>query len=343
MKILSFVIPAYNAEPFLDKVIRSMLVPELLDVLEIIIVNDGSVDQTATIAQEYCRKYPETVRLISQTNKGHGGALNTGCAAAQGKFLKVIDADDWVETQNLPVFLHFLEKTDSDVVLTHFRTIDISNGEVRKWKSYPAEFGRELSMEEIMAEWRGFYRCLTFHGITYNTGFYREYGIWLSEHVFYEDYEFATFPCCRARTITPLDICIYNYRIGDVNQSVSAASKLKRIGHLETVLNRMIQECRGASNLTPAGKKYAIIKTQELLLSYFTTVLLIEPNKSFGRQEARKMMEHFQYELPEVAAQANKKYRVFCMMNRLHISKATWDAIVNSSLYNRLRKNHSFD
>lgn len=343
MKILSFIIPSYNAEPFLDKVLPSMLVPEILDKLDIIIVNDGSTDATAEVAERYCRQYPDSVRLITQTNKGHGGALNTGCAAARGKYLKTVDADDWVETENLPAFIDALEKMDSDVVLTHFHTVDIGTGEVRKWRSYPATFGQGLSFEDIMADWRSFYRCMTFHGITYNTAFYREQGIRLSEHVFYEDYEYSTFPCCHARTITPLDLFVYDYRIGDVNQSVSAASRLKRIGHLETVLERMIQEARSASGLSAAGKNYVVTKTQELLLSYFTTALLIDPDRKNGRKAARKMMEHFRKEMPETAAQADKKYRVFMLMNWLHVSQAAWDNFLKSSFYNRLRKNHSFD
>ena len=342
MKILSFIIPAYNGESFLDTVIPSMLVPEILDMLEIIVVNDGSTDRTADVAQKYCDQYPGTVRLISQPNKGHGGALNTGCAAAQGKYLKIIDADDWVETRNLPAFLRELQETDSDVVLTHFHTVDIGTGEIRKWCSYPSVFNQTLSLDEIMSDWRSFYRCLTFHGITYNTAFYKAHGIRLSEHVFYEDYEYATFPCCHARTIQPLDLFVYNYRIGDVNQSVSAASKLKRIGHLETVLDRMIRETRLACGLSDSGKAYAVTKTQELLLSYFTTTLLTDPDRGNGRANARRMMQHFRKEMPETAAMAGRKYQVFCLLNRLHVSKSAWDSFLDSGLYNRLRKNHDF-
>jgi glycosyltransferase involved in cell wall biosynthesis len=105
MKSLSIIIPAYNAEPFLDKAVSSLLTPEILNRIEIIVVNDGSVDRTAEIAQKYCDRYPDTVRLISQENKGHGGALNTGCAAAEGKYLKILDADGWFETQNLSAFV----------------------------------------------------------------------------------------------------------------------------------------------------------------------------------------------------------------------------------------------
>ena len=119
MKILSFIIPSYKSAGFLDKCIPSFLNEAVLDKLDIIIVNDGSTDDTPLVARKYCDAHPDSIRLINQENKGHGGALNTGCAAAVGKYLKVIDADDWVETQNLPEFVAKLEKSDADVVLTH--------------------------------------------------------------------------------------------------------------------------------------------------------------------------------------------------------------------------------
>lgn len=341
MKLLSIIVPAYNSQGFLDKGIPTMLVPEVLDKLEIIIVNDGSTDGTAAVARKYCARYPGTVRLICQENKGHGGALNTGCAAARGKYLKIVDADDWVESQNLPAFLRFLEQTDSDVLLTHFNTVDIGSGEIQKWRSYPARFGEALTLEQIMAHWRSFYRCLTFHGITYSTAFYRQHSTGLTEHVFYEDYEFATFPCCYAKTVTPLDLFLYDYRVGDVNQSVSDASRLRRIGHLETVLRRMMEKS-SRDDLSAAGLEYAAMKTQELFLSYLTVALLIQPDRKKGRQMARSMAQELRRGFPRAAALAEKKYRVFCLMNRLHISKQTWEAFLGSGFYRLLRGNRDF-
>lgn len=341
MKILTFVIPAYNSEGFLDKCIPSMLAPAILDKLEIIIVNDGSTDDTVSVAQKYCDQYPGVVRLVSQENKGHGGALNTGCAAACGKYLKVIDADDWVETESLAAFVAFLEACESDVVLTHYRTIDIGTGEIKNWRSFPDEFGRAYAFDEIMTDWRRFDRCLTFHGITYRTDFYREKGIRLSEHVFYEDHEFATYPCCRAETITPFDLFLYDYRIGDVNQSVSAANQLKRLGHTETVLSHMMEEYQKLPE--NAGKRYAAMKIQGLLLSYLTTTLLLHPDKKTGRRLAAERMGESKAAAAEAYALAKRKYQVFCLMNRLHLNKRVWDRILASKLYNKLRKNYTFD
>ncbi len=343
MKILTIVVPSYNSAHFLDKGIPSFLAEDVLDKLDIIIVNDGSKDSTPEAAEKYCRMYPDSIRLINQENKGHGGALNTGFAAAKGKYLKPVDADDWVETRNLPELIRLLEASDSDVVLTHHHTVDIGTGEIQSWKSYPPEPGKDLTLEEIMADWRNFYRSLTFHGIAYNTNFYRKHGIRLSEHVFYEDYEYATFPCCHAKTIRPLNLFLYEYRIGDVNQSVSDASRLKRIGHLETVIQRMIAESLDSwDSLSQGGRDYAAMKTQELFLSYLTTVLLIEPDRAKGRAQAKRMMASLREGFPEAAALAEKKYQAFRLMNRLHISKQDWEHFLKSKLYNKLRRNKDF-
>lgn len=344
MKLLSFIIPAYNSEKFLDKCISSFLDPECLPELEVIVVNDGSKDATPEIARKYSERYPDSVRLISQENKGHGGALNTGCAAALGKYLKVIDADDWVETQNLSAFLDFLRTTDSDVVLTHYNTYDISNGEVKKWRTYPGAFGRAYTFAEIMEQWKCFDRCLTFHGITYNTAFYQKKGIRLSEHIFYEDNEFATFPCCLAKSITPLDLFVYDYRIGDVQQSVSDENQLRRVGHTETVLKRMIEEYNHlplAEN--DPGRDYVCKKAQGVLLSYETTVMLVEKDRAAGRKMGAEMMKLFCRELPRTGAAVQKRYCVFRMMNLLHISKAGFERLLHSRLYNKLRHNHDFN
>ena len=344
MKTLSFIIPSYNSARFLDKCIGSFLEPRVIDRLDVIIVNDGSTDETPVVAQGYADRYPGSIRLINQVNKGHGGALNTGCAAAVGKYLKVIDADDWVETQNLEQFLRMLEACESDVVLTHHYTRDITTGEVKKWMSYPREPGRAYTLEEIMADWKSFDRSLTFHGITYKTEFYHRFGMQLSEHVFYEDHEFATFPACYARSVTPMDLFIYDYRIGDVQQSVSDENQLKRIGHTETVLKRFASEYAGLD--LPArcgGREYVAMKAQGLLLSYLTTAMLVSRDKKQGRAMGEAMMALFRTALPRTAELARNQYKVFCLMNRLHISKAAFEKVLRSRLYNTLRHNHDFE
>ena len=92
MKLLSFAIPCYNSESYMRNCIESIL-PGGEDV-EIIIVDDGSKDKTAEIADEYQKKYPTIVKAIHQENGGHGEAVNTGIKNATGLYFKVVDSDD---------------------------------------------------------------------------------------------------------------------------------------------------------------------------------------------------------------------------------------------------------
>lgn len=341
MKILSVIIPSYNCAEFLEKNIPSYFAQEVLDKLDIIIVNDGSSDTTAETAEKFCRMYPDSIRLISQENKGHGGALNTGFAAARGKYLKPVDADDWVETRNLPGFIEMLENCESDVVLTHYNMVDIATGEVSKYKTYPARFGTALTMEELVRDFRSFYRCTTFHGMAYKTSFFRKYAVSYSEHVFYEDNEYATFPFCYASGITPLDVFIYDYRVGDVNQSISLSNQVKRQSHTRTVVTRMLREY---SQLPEGpGKTYTALKTQAVIMNYLMVALMADPDKKTARKQAAEQMALLQESSPEIYGMLRKKYLVYQLLDRLHISKTQWEAFLRSRLYNRLRGNHGFE
>ena len=92
MKLISFVVPCYNSQEYMRHCIDTLLPGG--DQVEILIVNDGSSDNTAAIADEYEKKYPDICRAIHQENKGHGGAVNTGIKNATGIYLKVVDSDD---------------------------------------------------------------------------------------------------------------------------------------------------------------------------------------------------------------------------------------------------------
>ena len=95
MKLLTVTIPCYNSENYMKKCIDSLLVGG--EDVELIIVDDGSTDGTAGIADEYAKKYPSIVKAIHKENGGHGSAVNEGIENASGLFFKVVDSDDWVK------------------------------------------------------------------------------------------------------------------------------------------------------------------------------------------------------------------------------------------------------
>jgi len=99
MKVLSVAIPCYNSAEYMSKAIES-LIPGGEDI-EIIIVNDGSKDDTLKIAREYEKKFPTMIKVVDQENGGHGEAVNAGIRNATGIYYKVVDSDDWVDEEAL--------------------------------------------------------------------------------------------------------------------------------------------------------------------------------------------------------------------------------------------------
>ena len=336
-KVLTVVIPAYNSERFLNTVLDSLLVEDLAAEMEVIVVDDGSSDRTAAVCEQYCRDWPGTVRLISQNNRGHGGALNTGIAAASGTYIKVIDSDDWAETKNLPRFLETLRHCTCDVVLTHFNSVQISDHSVTHWKSYPVKFGCPYTLDEIVRNWDAFHQVTAFHGITYRREFYLQLGFQLTEHVFYEDQEYAILPFCQARSVMPLDLVIYNYRLGDADQSMSEKNQAKNISNYRIVLNRLFNEY-GRLPLPGhcAGRDYYCLMMKSLLMSFLIAVMLIGPDRRLGRIRGREIMKSVRSRIPEVYRRARFPYRILRMMSLMKISKHTCDSILNSPFYNRL-------
>ena len=106
-KVLTVVVPAYNAEVFLENCLDSLCLPDLLDLLEVIVVDDGSTDRTGSLADGYQARFPRTVRVIHKENGGHGSGINCGIKAASGRYFKVVDADDWVEAEGLRNLVRF--------------------------------------------------------------------------------------------------------------------------------------------------------------------------------------------------------------------------------------------
>ena len=107
MKLLSITVPCYNSQEYMRKCIDSLL--EGGENVEILIVDDGSSDQTGEIADEYAVAYPTIVKAIHQENGGHGEAVNTGLRNATGFYFKVVDSDDWVNREAYMKILSTLE------------------------------------------------------------------------------------------------------------------------------------------------------------------------------------------------------------------------------------------
>jgi len=228
--VLSVVVPAYNAEPYLARALDTLVGS---DGVEVLVVDDGSTDGTAALARTYEAAHPGAVRLISQLNGGHGSAINAGLAAARGAYLKVVDADDWVDRSALASVLDtlrgFLDAgREVDLLVSNFvyekvgkRTKTV----VRYQGALPT--GRVLGWGQTRRFAKRQY--LMMHALTYRTAVLREAGLVLPEHTFYVDNLYALVPLAHVRTLYYLDVDLYRYFIGRADQSVQEAVMIRRL------------------------------------------------------------------------------------------------------------------
>lgn len=340
-KIISFIIPSYNVERYLRTCLDSFLCPERMNNIEVIIVNDGSSDATSSIAGTYVERFPNTFRLVNQENGGHGAAINSGSRAARGKYLKVIDADDWIVTENLPELMDKLADCDADVVLTPFHMVDMMTGAKEIRCMYVSDYQKSYTLRDIMDDWKSFDRCLTFHGIMYRREFYENHRHELPEKIFYEDQEYAAIPCCHAEKIQAYDIFLYQYLIGNAGQSVAAQNQLKRISHIGSVAVNMARYLTDHTELFEAGKEYLAQKTEAVMLSYYTVACIVEPDKAAGRRKCRDFHDKLRKVNPDMIQRMKTKYFVYCVFRMFHLTPQGYQRLLDSKLYNRLRKNHS--
>ena len=101
---LSFIIPAYNSERYIEPCLDS-IINQTCDDYEIVIINDGSTDRTSDIIDKYIKEYPEkTIRVYMQQNQGISSARNNGIDKAQGEYITFVDHDDSVSYTHLDVY-----------------------------------------------------------------------------------------------------------------------------------------------------------------------------------------------------------------------------------------------
>lgn len=225
--LLTVVVPAYNAQDYLHRALDPLR--STADI-EVIVVDDGSVDATARIADRYAARWPERFRVIHQSNAGHGGAINAGVRAATGTYLKVLDADDWLDADALGATLRHLRALERDggvdALFTDYvhERLGKSTKAMRFGSVFPA--GRVFAWGDVERFNRR--QVLMMHAITYRTDVLRACGLALPEHTFYVDNLFVMIPLVHVRRMSYLPVDLYRYFIGRVDQSVNPSVMLRR-------------------------------------------------------------------------------------------------------------------
>jgi glycosyltransferase involved in cell wall biosynthesis len=212
--------------------------------VEILIVNDGSTDRTAAIADRLAAAYPDRIRAIHQENAGHGGAVNTGLTYATGLFFKVVDSDDWVDADAYRSILDFLrtavkERQLPDLLLSNY-VYEKQGASHKKIMHYRKYFPTDtyFSWDDVKPLPPTTY--ILMHSVIYRTEVLRLCGMKLPEHTFYVDNLFVFQPMPYVHTIYYIDVDFYRYLIGREDQSVNESVMISRLNQQYQVNYQMI-------------------------------------------------------------------------------------------------------
>ena len=243
MKTLSIAIPSFNVEKYLQRCLDSLLYDESIhELLDVIIVNDGSVDNTLKIAKYYENKY-SCVSVVDKKNGGHGSTVNAALRIAKGKYFKVIDSDDWVNIFDFPDFVKSLSEENADIIVTNYRRDILYDNSVDKFVFTNSDTA-ELNIDTIdnLKNKENFFFEFSMHSMAVKTESLKNvWGKGLLENTFYVDQQYVALSLLCAKTYRLKNYDIYRYFIGRPDQSMNPESFYKHRKDHERVLMWLLE------------------------------------------------------------------------------------------------------
>ncbi len=301
MKTLTVVVPAYDSAAYLHHCIDTLLAADR-DGLEIVIVDDGSRDATAAIADAYAAAHPGRVVAVHTPNGGHGSAVNVGVDTATGRHVRVVDSDDWVDPIALAEVIDTLEDllaggASPDLLVTNF-VYEKSGKRLKRTMRYRGVLprGRVFGWDAVRRFRPGQYMLM--HAMTYRTEVLRASGLRLPAHTFYVDNLFASVPLGHVRTMYYLDVDLYRYFIGRPDQSVNEAVMLRRLDQQLRVTNLMQEALPSLSEVHPRLHSYLVHYFE--IVSAVTTLMLIRSGRREDIDRKKGMWEDLRQAHPIV-------------------------------------------
>jgi glycosyltransferase involved in cell wall biosynthesis len=288
LKLLSIAIPCYNSENYMRKCIDSLLIGG--EDVEIIIVNDGSSDSTAQIADEYASNYPLIVKVIHQENGGHGEAVNTGLKNATGLYFKVVDSDDWVNdvaySQILDTLRNIIGGNKAlDMLISNF-VYEKQGATHKKVMSYRMAFPQNtiFTWNQVRHFHKGQY--ILMHSVIYRTQLLIDCGLVLPKHTFYVDNIFVYQPLPFVKTMYYLNVNFYRYFIGRDDQSVHESVMINRIDQ-QILVNKLMIDSYDIYKLNNRKLRNYMISYIEIITTV-SSILLIRSgsDENFDKKQA---------------------------------------------------------
>lgn len=286
-KLLTVIVPVYKVEAYIVKCLESLIVPEpWMSRLEVIIVNDGTPDQSAEMSRQFTVRYPNTFRQIDKENGGHGSAWNRGLSEASGKYVRFLDSDDWYSTPDFMKLLMALDTLDVDMVISNYNRYYVQKDTfepmlITKVKAGVIYDAATFPWTEQPWEVANFWRC------TWRTGMLQKEQPLFVEKVFYDDTKTQVAAVMLADTVCYLDLNIYNYLLGRPGQTMSPENQRKNYLHKFTTQKDIFDFYLSHTASGEERNRYLTEKIKSWLLYEFYQL------SRFPYQESRKYLSEW--------------------------------------------------
>lgn len=198
---VSIIVPVYNAEEYLEKCLDSLVNQSLKDI-EIILVNDGSKDNSENIINKYLDKY-KNIKYFKNKNEGAAKSRNFGIKNATGDYVLFVDSDDWVDSEiTLKLYNKAVQNNSDIVVCGAYKVVDNQNVNLQTFKKYDSDIFKNYILNCSGPCWQLIKRDLIIDN-----------NLYFLENHFYEDIAVVPAYCLFAKKIVYLDENLYYYLI----------------------------------------------------------------------------------------------------------------------------------
>lgn len=279
-KLLTIIVPTYNMENYLRRCLDSLLIAEpYMQYFEAIVVNDGSTDSSLTIAQEYQVKHPSTFRIINKKNGNYGSCVNIGMVKAEGKYIRILDADDWFGDEFVD-YIKNLRSLDVDMVVSDYQIFDQKKGNLHhvkfSLKPYTIIHFQELPSCDYF---------FAMHAITYRTELLRKMNYHQTEGISYTDTEWAFCPQIKVDTFVYLPYMVYHYLIGRSGQTMESRVIVKHVTDYYKLLCSMTLYTHTLSSKEQQNPSYKRMKNElsRICFSIYRICLVKQNDSEFSK------------------------------------------------------------
>ena len=318
--VLTVAMPCYNVARYLERGLASFDDVRFEGLVELIVVDDGSTDTTASIAQAFVERRPQVFRLISKPTGGHGSAVNAGLAQARGTYFRVVDGDDWVDTDELVRFAQLLAQATTDLVVDVKTEVDMATMSPRVFP-LPAELAQGGSCDlESVCMLDAFAPNVMIHTLTARVAYLRSISLHLLEKTFYEDLEFVVKATLDAADVEFVDTRVYQYLVGNASQSVADEGYVRRWDDHTRVCEELLALLSARKdNLSPIRLAYLQRRCALLSNTHYNIALIFDKDRARGARRAKAYRAALRANHPDVARLSDSHYRKAMVLHVLGV------------------------